>query len=309
MRFQTAMKLCVLFVFLVQSFYVNAQVDDCSNNNLKIQVLGSGGPELSKNRASSSYLVWQDGKAIIMIDAGGGSAFRYGQSDAQWQDLKVLLFTHFHADHSADLPALVKASWFGSRTNDLLVFGPYGNKKMPSTKEFLDALFGENIGAYKYLSSNYDRKSHEYKLIAKVIEDKKAVQVLFDDDGLKIMAVQVEHGPLPAFAYIVKSCGKTIVFSGDTNGKGFENLSISKTDVFVAHNVVPEDASKRAKYMHMTPSQIGENAVLLHTQKLILSHRMRGTLGKETQTLELIRKNYKGLVEIANDLDFFSLDK
>lgn len=302
------MKIIIIF-FLLQLNNAYSQSINCKKDILKIQVLGSGGPELTKNRASASYLVWQNDKAIVMVDAGGGSAFRYGQSDAEWKDLKALLFTHFHADHSSDLPALVKASWFGSRTEDLLVFGPYGNRLMPSTKGFLDSLFGENKGAYKYLSTNYDKTSHEFKLLARVIEDKKSVQVLYEKEGLKIMAVQVEHGPIPTFAYIIQACDKTIVFSGDTNSKGFENLKLNKTDIFVVHNVIPEDASKRAKYMHMTPTQIGLLAKSLNTQKLVISHRMRGTIGKEEQTVELIKKNYQGSIALADDLDFFILDK
>ena len=48
----------------------------CGTNDVAVQVLGSGGPEM-KGRASSSYLIWQQGKARVLIDAGGGS----GQPD------------------------------------------------------------------------------------------------------------------------------------------------------------------------------------------------------------------------------------
>jgi len=34
-------------------------------------------------RASSSYLVWQDGQARVLVDAGGGSALRFGESGAK----------------------------------------------------------------------------------------------------------------------------------------------------------------------------------------------------------------------------------
>lgn len=66
-------------------------------------VLGSGGPDLRDKRASASSLVWQDGKSLLLIDAGGGSAFRFGESGARMSQLEAILFTHFHADHSSDL--------------------------------------------------------------------------------------------------------------------------------------------------------------------------------------------------------------
>ena len=59
----------------------------------------------------------------------------------------------------------------------------------------------------------------------------------------------------------------------------------------------------------MTPTQIGELAKHLHTKKLILSHRMKRTLGKEQETLHFIKQNYQGDVEFADDLESFSLDK
>lgn len=98
----------------------------CSGHGVELQVLGSGGPELHGKRASSSYLVWQDGKARVLIDSGGGSALRFGEAGARMADLDLVLFTHFHADHSADFPALVKSSYFASRARPLPIYGPLG---------------------------------------------------------------------------------------------------------------------------------------------------------------------------------------
>ena len=47
----------------------------CEPQGVRVQVLGSGGPELVGGRASSSYLVWIDGKARALVDLGGGAAF------------------------------------------------------------------------------------------------------------------------------------------------------------------------------------------------------------------------------------------
>ena len=45
---------------------------NCSNEPLAVQVLGSGGPDAGGTRASSGYLVWRAGQAVVMVDAGGG---------------------------------------------------------------------------------------------------------------------------------------------------------------------------------------------------------------------------------------------
>ncbi len=83
-----------------------------------VQVLGSGGPELADKRASSSYLVWIGGKPRVLVDIGGGAALRFGESGATVSDLDVILLTHLHVDHTADLPALINASFFGEPQHD-----------------------------------------------------------------------------------------------------------------------------------------------------------------------------------------------
>ena len=76
--------------FLVScAFFPSAAAQSCGTQGVAAQVLGSGGPELQDKRASSSYLVWKDGQALVLVDAGGGSALRFGESGAQMSQLAV----------------------------------------------------------------------------------------------------------------------------------------------------------------------------------------------------------------------------
>src|SRR6201992_3082916 len=122
----------------------------CGATRLAVQVLGSGGPELQDKRASTSYLIWDRGKARVIVDAGGGSALRFGESGAHISQLDVFLFSPFHIDPSGDFPALVFSSWFGDRTRPLPIYGPSGNQYMPSTTEFVHDLFSDPHGAWRY---------------------------------------------------------------------------------------------------------------------------------------------------------------
>ena len=63
-----------------------AAATTCGATGVAVQVLGSGGPEM-KGRASSAYLIWQQGKARVLVDAGGGSSLRFGESGALMSDL------------------------------------------------------------------------------------------------------------------------------------------------------------------------------------------------------------------------------
>ena len=81
-------------LLIVLTLFTSTQ---CQKQRVSLQVLGSGGPELNDKRASSSYLVWLDSKAVVMIDAGGGSSYNFEKSGAKFNDIKAVAFTHFHA--------------------------------------------------------------------------------------------------------------------------------------------------------------------------------------------------------------------
>lgn len=283
-----------------------ASAQTCGTQGVAVQVLGSGGPELQDKRASSSYLVWQDGRARVLVDAGGGSALRFGESGAQMSQLDVILFSHFHVDHSADFSALVKSSWFEDRSRPLPVYGPMGNDFMPSTVEFVEAFFGAKHGAYRYLSELLEaHPKGSYKLQPFAVDVSKGLVAVLRGADLTAYAAKVVHGGVPALAWRVELAGKRIVFSGDTNGEGGLQKLAANADLLVAHNAVPQSATGVERRLHMPPSVIGQIAGQAQVKHLVLSHRMLRTLGKEAETQSEIRKAYSGPIDFANDLDCF----
>lgn len=301
--------LLILFflLFLHRPFISEAQ--SCGSKGISVQVLGSGGPELQDKRASTSYLVWKDGRARVILDAGGGSALRFGESGAQMSQPDVFLFSHFHIDHSSDFPALIFSSWFEDRSRPLPVYGPPGNEYMPSTTEFVHDLFSDPHGAWRYLSELVDSGNDgSYKLEPHNVDAGSTPIPVFHNAEISISAVRVIHGAFPALAWRVEIGGKRIVFSGDTNGEG-DGLTLlaSKADIFVAHNAIPEGATGVERRLHMPPSVIGTIASNAQVKQLVLSHRMLRTLGKESQTEAEIRRHYAGPIVFANDLDCFPL--
>ena len=284
-----------------------AAAQSCGAQGVALQVLGSGGPELEDKRASSSYLIWENGQARALVDAGGGSALRFGESGARVSQLDVLLFTHFHVDHSADFPALIKSSWFEDRNRPLPIYGPPGNEFMPSTVEFVSDFFGDKRGAFRYLSELLvPGEQGSYKMQPQNVEAGASPVSAFRSGDLAASAVRVVHGGVPALAWRIEAGGKIIVFSGDTSGQGSGLLRLAaNADLFIAHNAVPEGASAYELSLHMPPSRIGQIAAGANVRTLILSHRMLRTLGKEQRTEVEIKKRYAGPLAFANDLDCF----
>lgn len=282
----------------------------CTGPGVWLQVLGSGGPELTDQRASSAYLVWRDGHARVLVDMGPGSMLRFEQSGARVEDLQVILLSHLHVDHAADLPALIKASFFSERSADLPLYGPSGNARMPATRAFVAALFNDKHGAFRYLGS-YLTGDEAYRLLAHDIPAQgKTPTTAVDDARFKLVAVPVHHGPIPALAWRIDIDGRAIVFSGDMNGDNHTLESLATgADLLVAHHAIPEEARGAARDLHMPPSVIGNIAATAKVKQLVLSHRMTRTLGREQESRQIIRKQYTGPLVFADDGQCFSLDK
>jgi ribonuclease BN (tRNA processing enzyme) len=284
----------------------------CGTSGVALQVLGSGGPELQDKRASTSYLVWRGGVPRVLVDSGGGSALRFGESGATMSDLDVILLTHLHVDHTADLTALVKSSFFEDRHRTLPLYGPGGNEIFPPTTRFVKTLFASPNGAYAYLSDFVTPDAADSYLLEAhdVVPGAQEVRQIYSSRGARIFATRVVHGGVPAIAYRVEMDNVSIAFSGDTDGNNgnLERLA-RNANLFVAHNAVPEGVTGVERSLHMPPSVIGKIASAAAVKQLVLSHRMLRTLGHESESLAAIRASYDGAVTFADDLQCFAVSR
>jgi len=266
--------------------------------NVKFEILGSGGPELD-GRASTSYLLWIDDEAKLLVDMGSGSMLRFEESGAKLETLEATVLTHLHIDHSVDLPSFVKAGFFSSRSEPLEIIAPDGNELFPSIGEFLNNLFGKH-GAYRYMNDVLSSQSDSFQIIPYRIKSDKIITKQYKDFTLTL--IRVHHGIVPALALRIDVGSKSIVISGDTNDED-ENLEkIAKNaDLFIAHHAIPEHAEKFAKDLHMTPSIIANIAKKANVKKIILTHRMNRTRTHEEESLKIIKNIFKGEVIFAED--------
>ncbi len=303
-----------LFSLTLMTSVLSYAGNTCDSKRVKLQMLGTGGPELlsdqENDRASSGYLIWLDGKARIVVDAGPGSLQRFKQSGAQFTDLSIFLFTHFHVDHSADLSAYIKGGFFTKRNKDLFLYGPSGEAFVASAEQFVERLFSAERGIYPYLSPFISDDAHSsYKLKTKTIswtyKDLNIRPVHIDDD-FTIKTISVHHGPFPALAYRIEVAGCVISFTGDMSGRLHTMPDLAQgSDILVAHNAIPEDAVGVPQLLHMKPSYIGKIAGRAEVKKLLLTHMMERSINRQDETNKLINENYKGPIIFPNDLDSF----
>jgi ribonuclease BN (tRNA processing enzyme) len=265
---------------------------------IEIEILGSGGPELD-GRASSSYILWIDGEAKLLVDMGSGSMLGFEKSNAKLKTLEAVVLTHLHIDHSVDLPSFVKAGFFSSRGEVLEIVGPFGNESFPSISEYLLKLFGSD-GAYKYMQDVLTPQSDSFQIIPLEVNSNTILTKKYKMFELQL--INVHHGIVPSLALRINVDGKSIVISGDTNNKN-ENLSAltKNADLFIAHHAITSHSGKFAKDLHMEPSQIATIASQSTVKKVVLSHRMKRTLVHEKESLKIIKNVFNGEVIFAED--------
>ncbi|WP_337658546.1 MBL fold metallo-hydrolase [Sphingorhabdus sp. Alg231-15] len=282
----------------------------CRDNPVALQVLGSGGPIADDHRAGASNVLWIDGKARLLIDAGSGAFVRYGEAGIDFADHDAILLTHLHGDHASGLPALLNNGAFANRSVDLIIAGPRGNDQFPSTSAYLDSLIGKEGGALRYLHPYLEENDALPRLtVEDIATDKSGLQTVWSDNGLKVEAIAVHHLDVPALAYVVSANGKTIILSGDQSFLSEDfivTLSKTKPDLLVMHNAITM-ADGQPRGLHRDPKSIGETAAALDAQTLLLTHHMQRAIKAQNEVNAAIAESYSGPVLLADDLSCYPL--
>jgi len=273
-----------------------AWAQSCTGNPVAVQVLGSGAPGFVKDRANTSYLLWVGNQARIPVDAGGGAYVRFGQAQAKFSDLSMILVSHLHPDHSSDLPGVL---WSGRNTrNDTLpIAGPSGNDAAPALSDFLTRLFDPKSGSWEVLSSVV-APGPGVKLDPRVVDvTKQEPTTVYDRDGVKVTAMGIPHGNLPTVAYRVETQGVTVVLSSDQNGTNPRFPDFAKgADILLMHLAIGVNANNPNQAL---PAVVGSVAQSANPKRLVLSHI--GNFDLDAAVTD-VKKNYSGPLTIGADL-------
>src|SRR6202453_4782380 len=248
--------------------------------SLELQVLGSGGPG-AEGRASSSYVLLVDGTPRILVDSGPGSFARLGEAHIELGALDVVLLTHLHVDHAAELPGIVKARAVSpGHPIPFDVFGPGGPPahgevpSFPSTRRFIELLFGPD-GAFAYLKDFAAPVSFTVTDLPRTART-VGPEVIYEHDNLAIRALRGHHHDAPAVIYRIDVGGRSIVFSGDIDAQGLPALeSIARGADLLVFDAVVLDPPGSPPFLfppHSPPQAIGELAARDHIGRLLLSH-------------------------------------
>src|SRR3954470_22164173 len=303
-----------LLALLFLGTAVNAQTN--SSSDLKVTLLGTGTPIPDLDRFGPSTLV-EAGSKKLLFDAGRGATIRLRQINVSkgslMSKIDALFLTHYHSDHTLGIPDLWLTGWLGGggRKEPFRLIGPVGAKSLMANLESAYALD---------IKIRLEDEKLPPEGIATVVEEFEKDGVVYDKDGVKVIAFTVDHGEAikPAVGYRIEYKGRAVVISGDTRYD--QNVIKYSTGVdLLIHEVCvarPELLSnpfiKRIIDHHTTPREAGQVFTLAKPKMAVYSHLV--FLGNDTvprATVDDIvagtRETYDGPLQVGADLMSFEI--
>jgi ribonuclease Z len=284
-------------------------------DDFQVTLLGTGAPAPEMNRFGPGVLV-QAGGQTLLFDCGRGVTQRLFQLGVKLGAANKLFITHLHSDHIVGIPDLWLTGWleppFAQRKGAFQVFGPAGTRNM---MESLEKAYEWDIR-----TRIADQKLSKENVAVSVTEIKEGI--VYDRDGVKVTAFEVDHGDLikPAFGFRVDYGGRSAVVSGDTRFN--ENLirNATGTDLLIhqvaairpelltspvfqailAHHTKPEEAG--VVFTRTKPKL----AVFYH---FVLLGTPQVPAMTEQEVVALARKNYSGQLLVGEDLMVFRVGR
>lgn len=259
---------------------------------LRVTLLGTGTPDPSARRFGACTLV-EAGSQKLLFDAGRGCVIRLNQAAISWRELTRLFLTHLHADHTFAVPDVFLMGWILGRTDPFDLRGPTGTKDM---MEAMVRSLGVDIGS-RVVNARQPPRFTATDIGAGIV---------YDVDGVKVTAFEVEHNVTPAFGYRIDYHGRSVVLSGDTRYSENVLENARGADVLV-HEVIFGSGELTAQQQfavdaHTTPAMAAKLFSAARPGLAIYSHI--GLLGSasDEDLMAVTRASYAGRVELGEDL-------
>jgi len=216
---------------------------------MRVTVLGSNAGSPSRANPASGYMVEAHHRTIWM-DAGTGTFMRLAAM-MDPADLDVVVISHTHVDHCADLLGLFAYLAYGRRDSEsILVLAPTG------TRDHLASFARADEG-------------HVFHDVLEILEIAPGGSV--DVDPLSIAFGAAVH-PVPALVTRISDGDSVLVYSGDT-GPGGDLIGLATGASTLLCEATMQGTRDTETYpYHLTAFEAGEIAAMAGAHHLVLTH-------------------------------------
>jgi ribonuclease Z len=283
-------------------------------SDFRVTLLGTGVPTPRPERFGPSTLI-EAGEQKLLVDAGRGATIRLYQIGVPIGRIDVVLLTHYHSDHTVGIPDLWLTGWlqshFATRTKPFRVIGPAGAKTLMSHLERAYALD---------VKIRMEDERLPAEGVAVEVEEFDGDCTVYEKDGLRVIAFEVDHGAAikPAYGYRFEYGGRVVVISGDTRycenvvkfGIGAD-LLIHEVAI-VRPELASEPFIQRIMAHHTTAREAGTIFERTKPKLAAFTHLVFPATEQipPASVDELIaetRKTYRGPLEVGEDLMSFEI--
>ena len=291
-----------------------------NDGQMHVVLCGTGSPLPDPNRAEACTAIIAGGE-FVLVDIGSGSWRKAVVNNLPAQNLSAILLTHFHSDHIGDLGEALVQSWVAGRNHKINVYGPPGVEQVVAG--FAQAYSLDTGYRVQHHGEEWMPRAAAAGIAQPVrLKSNEAAELVFERNGLKVMAFRVEHAPAtPAYGYRFEYRGRVVVVSGDTAKSDNVARHAAGADLLVhdviAKNLLQMAASnfdqagnkRRAKLArdiityHTSPLEAAEIAASAKVETLVFTHMVPPptTPQIEQAFLRGVSDVFKGKVVLGTD--------
>ena len=294
--------------------------EDLEDGEIRVTVLGSGNPWVTRGQSSASILV-EVGNAkrnIFVFDLGSGSLANYASLKLPVNKLRWVFLTHLHADHMSDLLTLVGSfAKVGRADSPIYLWGPSGAEPRLGTLHFAKAI--EEALAWDTEAGRGPVNPEAMRLVASEF-DYSQTQVIYDVEDVKITSFPVVHSTSGAVGYRLDFAGLSFAFSGDTRAcwplvHACEGVDLLIHECFppakalaAASGLSIERATIALNAAHTSPKAAGKVFGLVKPRVAGLYHTLLSPVVIPLVFSEL-REVYNGPIVQTQDMTVFNVTK
>ena len=190
--------------------------EELESGEMRVTVLGSGNPWVTRCQASASILVevGNPERDLLVFDLGSGSLANFASLKLPVNKLNKVFLTHLHADHMGDLLTLSGSyAKVGRADGPIYVWGPSGAEPRLGTRHFVEAI--QEALAWDTEAGSGVINPESMKIVASEF-DFSQTQVVYEESGVKVTSFPVVHATSGAVGYRIDFADLSFVYSGDT---------------------------------------------------------------------------------------------
>jgi len=189
--------------------------EDLFEGEIRVSILGSGLPWVTKSQAAGSVLieVGNPERDVLVFDLGAGSLANFSGLKVPVTSLKNVFFSHLHADHVADYLTLMGSYVKAGRLDPVEVWGGASDDPARGTATFVDLI--QQALAWDHASmAGYVPTTGRHATAHEVPYDR--TETIYERNGVTITSFPVIHVLNGAVGFRIDYGGQSVVFSGDT---------------------------------------------------------------------------------------------